>query len=152
MARSMKLTTNPKDRKDQRVRTKDLISATENMVYLQESAPAHLKGVARYAWVQLWPILNDSGLVKQADKATLELLCINYQIAREAYNDVLERGVIYDNRANPSTKTLDSSTAKVVSLSRELGLTPASRATLLSVANDDEGSASLDEMREMFGG
>lgn len=148
----MKLTTNPKDRKDQRVRTEELISATEDMDKLQESAPAHLKGVARYAWVQLWPILNESGLVKQADKATLELLCINYQIAREAYKDVLDRGVIVENRANPSTKTLDSSTAKVVSLSRELGLTPASRATLLNVSNDDEGSASLDEMREMFGG
>lgn len=148
----MKLTTNPKDRKDQRVRTEELISATEDMDKLQESAPAHLKGVARYAWAQLWPILNESGLVKQADKATLELLCINYQIAREAYKDVLDRGVIVENRANPSTKTLDSSTAKVVSLSRELGLTPASRATLLNVSNDDEGSASLDEMREMFGG
>lgn len=152
MSRQMKLTTDKDDRKDQRIRTEELISVTDDMDHLQESAPAHLKGVARYAWVQLWPILNESGLVKQADKATLELLCINYQIAREAYKDVLERGVIADNRANPSTKTLDSSTAKIVSLSRELGLTPASRATLLNVSNDDEGSASLDEMREMFGG
>lgn len=166
MGQTMKLTTNPKDRKDQRDRTQNLIKETESMDKLQTSAPQALTGSARFLWTQLVPELNSLGYVKQADKQTVEMLCINYQMLRDAYNDIKEHGQtkeVYRTvispvtgeivsrdfmgyKRNPSTQILDSATSKVKTLSESLGLTPASRASLLNISDTDEDEPSLKEL------
>lgn len=156
--RKPKLTDNPSDRADQRRRTEQLVEETKEMAPLQPTPPRHLKGVARYTWLKIAPILNETQWIKQADKATVELFCINYQLMRDAYKDILENGQvskIYRTvvnpvtgkviskdfmgiKRNPSTQILDAATTKVKVLAESLGLTPASRAQLLAIMPKEE--------------
>lgn len=181
MARQTKLTTDPKDRKDQRERTENLISQTKDMRKLQESPPRHLKGVAKYVWKQIVPELNKQGWLKQSDKLIVEQLCSQVAIYREAYQHIFvgfpnkdgncepegiqqaiwtavqdSSGKILEHnfngyKVNPAVKTMDSAAAKIKTLSETLGMTPSSRAQLLNIGDDDQNSASIDDMRKAFG-
>lgn len=163
MARQTKLTTDVHARKDQRERTQQLLDETAGMDPLQKAPPRYLKSYARSAWVRIVPMLQQSGYVKAADRATIEAMCLNYQLLREAYDSVKSDGVIekvqrtvvnnktgevyHDDagwKRNPASQIIDSATAKLNSLAHELGLTPAARASLLKL-NDpgDEDEPSL---------
>lgn len=162
----MKLTTDESDRKDQRDRTQKLINKTEGLDTIQSTPPRILKGKARWSYIQLQPILAQTGFVKQADLQTVISLCMNIELLNTSYEDIQENGTvkpIYKTvvspvngevlatdftgyKRNPSTQILDSATAKIKSLSEELGLTPQARASLLSLAQDDKPQESLSEM------
>jgi P27 family predicted phage terminase small subunit len=180
LVRQVKLTTNPKDRKDQRERTENLITQTKDMSKLQESPPRHLKGIANYVWKRIVPELNRQGWLKQSDKLIVEQLCSQVAIYREAYQHIFvglpnkkgdcepegiqqaiwtavqsSSGEILEHqfqgyKVNPAVKTMDSAAAKIKSLSETLGMTPSSRAQLLDISDDGKG-ASLDDLQKMFG-
>lgn len=171
MARQIKLTNNPSDRKDQRDRTQNLIEATKDMPALQKSPPRYLKGAARTAWKSIVPALLETGYIKASDQGIIEALCVQIGVYREAYSEVAKHGIqqaiykpVQDSsgeilehsfqgfKKNPAVTTLDSSTAKIKTLSESLGLTPAARAQLLNISDDSKGSASIDELKNMFGG
>lgn len=180
MVRQVKLTTNPKDRKDQRERTENLITQTKDMSKLQESPPRHLKGIANYVWKRIVPELNRQGWLKQSDKLIVEQLCSQVAIYREAYQHIFvgfpnkkgdcepegiqqaiwtavqsSSGEILEHqfqgyKVNPAVKTMDSAAAKIKTLSEALGMTPSSRAQLLDISDDGKG-VSLDDLQKMFG-
>ena len=165
MPRQMKLTTDKRSRKDQRVRTEKLINETSGMEVIQKSCPKYLSSYARTMWTKLIPILQASGYVKQADKGTIEAFCINYQLLRKSYDSVQEDGVVtrvtrtivnqrtgetYEDDAgwkrNPASQIIDSATAKLNSLAHELGLTPSARASLLQLSDDNDDEPNIKEM------
>lgn len=171
MARQVKLTTNPSDRKDQRERTKNLIEASKGMPAIQKSPPRYLKGTARTAWKTIVPALLETGYVKVSDQGIIEALCVQIGVYREAYDEVVKHGIqqviykpVQDSsgkilehsfqgyKKNPAVATLDSATAKIKTLSESLGLTPAARAQLLDISDNDKDSPSLADMKSMFGG
>lgn len=138
VGRKPKLTTNPADRADQRARTAALMNATKDYDRLQERAPKHLSGVARSTWEQLVPQLNKQGLVKAVDKQIMTALCEQVSIERMAYTAIQEKGIVMeDGKKNPACQVLDSSTAKIKSLSDSLGLNPQARASLITVENNN---------------
>lgn len=166
MGRTQKITTNPSDRKDQRDRTSALIEATQGMELLKTEPPENLAGIAKKAWETIVPILNSSGFVKSSDSSVVELLCINVELYRLAYESIKEDGIqspIYKTslspltgeivardftgfKRNPATQIIDSATAKINSLSGLLGLNPASRQTLLAIVDDKEDEQSLGDL------
>ncbi|MFT8584542.1 MAG: phage terminase small subunit P27 family [Liquorilactobacillus hordei] len=164
--RKMKLTGKKADKKYQRDRTQKLIEKTKDYSLLQKTPPRILKGKAKWAYKRLYPVLNESGFVKQADLQTVVTLCMNIELLNEAYEDIQKNkiskatyrtvvnpvtGEVIANdfagyRRNPSTQILDSATAKIKTLGEALGLTPSARASLLSLAKDDENEESLSDM------
>lgn len=162
----MKLTNKPGARKYQRDQTKKLIESTKDMANLSTKPPSNLDGIAKKAWQTVVPMLNESGFVKRDDFSTVELLCINIQLYKLAYESIKEDGIqtaIYRTslspvtgevmskdfmgfKRNPATQIIDSATAKINSLSAVLGLTPASRASLLETVGEDADEQSLSDL------
>lgn len=178
MPRKPKLTTNQKDRKYQRERTKKLINETSEMPMLQSTPPRHLVGIARYAWKQVVDDLNGQGWLKQSDKAIVEQLCAQVAVYREAYQHIFvgfpdkkseckpegiqqaiwapvqdSSGKILEHcfsgyKVNPAVKTMDSAAAKIKSLSETLGMTPQSRASLLDITDKDDTESLSDVLKK----
>lgn len=155
----IKLTTDETDRKDQRDRTEALMKANEGMEKLPERAPRYIEGQARYLWSALVPILNETGYVTIQDKSIVEALVMNYQVARESYELIKKHGSTYETmgtsgsvvlKKNPAVDNLNNATAKIKSLSADLGLSPASRAQLIALAPEDD-NGELD-LADYFGG
>lgn len=167
VGRKPKITTSKNDRKYQRDRTKKMIYSTKDMDGIPNEAPKYFKGIAKETWERLAPILNKSEVVKISDTTTLEMLCVNYEMAKKAYNNLQKYGQvnrIYRTlvnpvtgdvvgkdfcgyKRNPSTQILDAATNKIKSLAAELGLTPASRAQLLKLSDDDsDDGQSMDDI------
>ncbi|KRL99755.1 phage terminase small subunit P27 family [Liquorilactobacillus satsumensis] len=170
MGRKNKLTTDKSDRKDQRDRTEKLIDSTKNMQSLQVSPPRILKGKSRYIYKQLQPILAETKYIKQADLQTVILLCINIEMYQKAYEHLQEheqvqavyRTVVSPTtgemktdfsgyKKNPSVGIINDCTAKIRSLSTDLGLNPESRASLLKIDDGDKDAPTFDQMRKAFG-
>lgn len=148
--RKIKITTNDKDRADQRRRTEELMTRTSDWQTLQPTPPRYLKGVAYQAWTELTPILNKSGLVKQSDKQIVSSLCEQIAVRRLAYQQVMENGIVLDNgRKNPACQVLNDSTAKVKSLAESLGLSPQARASLMNVQTDNTDDDAADIVEKL---
>ncbi|WP_078256943.1 P27 family phage terminase small subunit [Lentilactobacillus curieae] len=101
----------------------------------------------------------------------IEALCINYQLMRNAYADIMENGsvkAVYRTVTNPtngeivatdfigykckpSTQIFDFATAKIKSNSKDLVMTPQSRAELLDLSKDDDNGDSVKKLKELFG-
>lgn len=134
---------------------------------LNQTAPKYLKGYGRSMWTRLMPLIGDQ--LEESDRALVESYCFNYQLMREAYEDILENGIQYKifkivispdgtvlsdhhfegMKNNPATKTLSDATAKLNMLGQQLGLSPQSRAELakLPKASDKE-----ETMADLLGG
>ena len=159
--RKMKLTTDKKDRADQRERTKALQKHDHTLADIPATPPSELKGYAQIAYTTIVKELNTAGLIKGIDRNIVIELCKQIQISRSAYDDIfggdepmgtlipIEKTlqgpygkvidvVVTGYRQNPSVKTLDSATAKIKSLSETLGMTPSSRASLLNMVTPDD--------------
>lgn len=161
----MKLTTKKGDKAYQRRRTEALKKQAKDSKQLQSTPPKTLKGKARYAYTQLFPILKESGFVTQADIDTVTLLCMQVQVYKEAYDHIAEDGIqvklyelIKDNTGkvvdkelagfckNPSVKMLDDATKSFRGLADDLGLTPAARARLMEIVDDDDDGESMSDL------
>lgn len=165
--RKSKVTTDKKDRKYQRDRTKKLQQHDAVMSPLQKTPPRELVGVARQAYTKIVNDLNASGVIKQIDINVVVALCKQIQINRSAYEHIyvgvngsepegiqtpvykavqgpdgkVKEHLFMGYKKNPAVQTLDSSTAKIKSLCETLGMTPSSRASLLSMTSDDDDDA-----------
>ena len=147
MPQKMKLTTRKGDKAYQRRRTDALKKEAENATQLQSTPPKVLKGKARYAYTQLYPILKESGFVTEADVDTVTLLCMQIQVYKESYDSIAEYGIQFDSgKKNPAVKMLDDATKSFRGLADDLGLTPAARARLLETVEQDDGGESMSEL------
>lgn len=131
---------------------------------LSLNPPKYLKATGRSMWTRLMPLIGDTLL--ENDRALVESYCFNYQLLREAYNDIQENGIQYplfkvimtpqgnvldDNhfegyKANPSVKTLDSATSKINQIGAELGLSPQSRAELAKLPDSSSDDVSINDL------
>lgn len=167
ISKIMKLTNKSGSRKYQRDQTNKLIDSTKDMTILSAEPPSNLEGLAAIAWEKLVPMLNEAGFVKAIDASSVELLCMNIEMYKLAYESIKKDGIqspIYKTslspltgevvskdftgfKRNPATQIIDSATAKINSLSTLLGLTPASRANLLeAVGSNNEDEQSLSDL------
>lgn len=171
MGRKSKITDNKNARKYQRDRTKRLKKATDGWDDLQKNPPRYLGKTAAMIYRRLRPTLEQSKVVKQADKAVVEALCIQVELLRIAYKDIEENGIqqaIYQTpvsptgeigeqefvgfRKNPAVTTLSDATNKIKQLSAELGLTPQSRATLLNLTKPEDDGDPMAQIAAMLNG
>lgn len=171
MGRKNKITDSKHAKKYQRDRTKRLKKATDGWDDLQTTPPRYLGKTARMIYRQLRPTLEQSKVVKQADHAVVEALCIQVELLRIAYKDIEENGIqqaIYQTpispngemgekefvgfRKNPAVNTLSDATQKIKQLSAELGLTPQSRATLLNLTKPEDEGDPMAEIAAMLNG
>lgn len=171
MGRKNKISSSKHARKYQRDRTNQLKKATDGWDDLQKTPPRYLSKTAAMIYRQIWPIVVESKVVKQADHAVVEALCIQMEMARIAYKDIAENGIqsaIYQTpvsptgemgekefvgfRKNPAVNTLSDSTQKIKQLSAELGLTPQSRATLLNQAKPEDEGDPMAQIAAMLNG
>ncbi|MDA5458949.1 Phage terminase, small subunit [Weissella confusa] len=103
------------------------------------------------------PVLNASNKIAPLDKNLVEMYASQYEIYRNAYEDIKENGqvtkvyktvvnpvtgdVIANDmtgyKRNPSTQIYSDAIKQLKSLGSELGLSPASRAELMQLSLDD---------------
>lgn len=165
--RKAKVTDDAKARKYQRDRTANMQKHDRSLQNLQPTPPRELVGVARQAYTKIVNDLNESGVIKQIDINVVIALCKQIQINRSAYEHIfvgvngspaegiqtpvykavqgpdgkVQEHLFVGYKKNPAVQTLDSSTAKIKSLCETLGMTPASRASLLSMTSTDDDDA-----------
>ena len=115
MPRKMKVTKSPDNKAYQNRRTEMVEKATEDLQPLQTSPPSYMKGtIAGRAWQT--PI---------------------YKSVQNNRGEIIDRDFV-GFKKNPAVSTMDAAIRQIRSLSSELGLTPTSRASLLSLTTDDE--------------
>lgn len=108
-------------------------------------------------WRKMVPVLNASNKMAPLDKNLVEMYASQYEIYRNAYEDIKENGqvtkvyktvvnpvtgdVIANDmtgyKRNPSTQIYSDAIKQLKSLGSELGLSPASRAELMQLSLDD---------------
>lgn len=131
---------------------------------LSATPPKYLKSFARSMWSKLLPLIGYQ--LQEADRPLVESYCFNYQLLREAYDDIQENGIQYplykivmtprgevldDHyfiglKNNPATRTLSDATSKLDSLGKQLGLSPASRAELAKLPDNSDDNVSINDL------
>mgnify|MGYP003361785947 FL=1 len=131
---------------------------------LSTTPPKYLKSTGRSCWSRLMPLIGDTLL--ENDRALVESYCFNYQLLREAYDDIQENGIQYalykivmtprgdvidpkhfeGLKNNPATKTLSDATSKLDSLGKQLGLSPQSRAELAKLPDTSDKDVSITDL------
>ena len=131
---------------------------------LSLNPPKYLKATGRSMWTRLMPLIGNQLL--ENDRALVESYCFNYQLLREAYDNIQENGIQYSlykvvmtpqgeiidphffigMKNNPSTKTLSDASSKLSSIGKELGLSPQSRAELAKLPDSSGDDVSIADL------
>lgn len=135
----------------------------------------HLGTVAKVCWRKIVPFLESTERVKRIDTALVELYCSQYEIYRQAYDDVLENGIqtkIFKSlqdasgsivgkdfvgyRKNPAVATMKDASIQITSIGSQLGLSPKARAELMQLVDskekEDSKEDSTEKLAKIFGG
>lgn len=166
----MKLTRDKNARPEQRQNTKRLddFQKDKSMEDLQVSPNKNIKsGRAGYIYKKLAKVLREQGFVKNIDINLVNLLAIHIDIYYQAYEEITKHGiqqaiygveqtndgqVIDEHRfkgfkKNPAIDTLNASTNQIKTLSEKLGLSPASRASMLAnIKQEDDSEPSIADI------
>lgn len=155
MVQNIKLTDSTEDQKYQRERTEKVKNLNKSFDSLSINPPAFIKNEdTKKNYKYLAEQLNKSGYINNTDQNILVALVINLQALKNAYESLNEVGSVYMTEAgmikqNPAYNVISNATAKILSASSALGFSPASRASLINLAQvDSEDSAS--KIMEMF--
>jgi P27 family predicted phage terminase small subunit len=94
--------------------------------------PKHLDRVARAEWKRIVPILEEMGVLTQADGAELALYCEDFALLRQAEADVVEHGIIVEAgtggwKTNPAVYIAAGCRMRLARYLAEFGCTPSSR-------------------------
>ena len=100
--------------------------------------PAHLDQSAREEWRHLIPILKRMRVLTEADGMTLANLCQSYSTMVKAQEKLNEMGILYKSPSgyimqSPLLSVVNQCVEPITKLSREFGLTPASRSRLTAL-------------------
>lgn len=155
MTQNIKLDDTANARKYQRERTEKVKDLNKSFDELDVKPPAFIKDRASKKLYQyLATQLNKSGYINNTDSSILLTLVINIQALQSAYESLNNVGATYatDNgmiKKNPAVDVITNTTTKILSASTALGFSPASRASLINLAQvDSEDSAK--QLMEMF--
>lgn len=131
---------------------------------ISTNPPKYLKATGRSMWTRLMPLIGDQ--LEESDRALVESYCFNYQLLREAYENVKKNGIQYalykvvmtptgevidehhfeGYKSNPATKTLSDATSKLNQLGQQLGLSPQSRAELAKLPKPTDKEQSMADL------
>lgn len=99
--------------------------------------PSYIPNVAKALWRELAPLLFNMGVLTEADRRALEMVCATYAEYRKADDDVKKNGITYSTtsmsgdviiKANPAVNMRSDAAKRYLVLIKEFGLTPSSRA------------------------
>ena len=155
MTQNIKLDDSKDARKYQRERTEKVKDLNKSFDELITQAPEFITDEnTRILYEYLAKQLNKSGYINNTDSSILLTLVINIQALQSAYESLNSVGATYttDNgmiKKNPATDVIANTSTKILSASTALGFSPASRASLINLAQvDSEDSA--QKLMEMF--
>ncbi|MCG0823282.1 phage terminase small subunit P27 family protein [Lactiplantibacillus plantarum] len=131
---------------------------------ISQTPPKYLKATGRSMWTRLMPLIGDQ--LEESDRALVESYCFNYQLMREAYEDIKENGIQYalfkivmtprgdiidehhfeGYKSNPACKVLSDATAKLNMLGQQLGLSPQSRAELAKLPKSNDKQETMADL------
>lgn len=97
--------------------------------------PRHLDKVAKREWKRLVPVLQRMRVLTEADQIALANLCQTYSTMIQAQEQLSKSGILYKTKSgyiqqSPLLGIVNSSIEIINRLSREFGLTPASRSRI----------------------
>lgn len=142
----------------------------QNDGHLSSTPPKHLGVVAKVCWRKIVPFLESTERVKRIDTALVELYCSQYEIYRQAYNDILENGIqnkIYKSlqdasgeivgkdfvgyRKNPAVATLKDASIQITNIGSQLGLSPKARSELMELVESKNKVDAAEQIAKFFG-
>lgn len=141
----------------------------QNDGHLPPKPPHYLGTLAKTCWRKIVPFLESTGRVERIDVGLVEQYCANYEIYRNAYQDVQENGIqvkifssLQDSsgkivgkdftgfRKNPAVATMKDAVNQLNSLGVQLGLSPKSRQELMQIASHKKKDDTMSAMKKFF--
>ena len=141
----------------------------QNNGHLPATPPHYLGTLASACWRKIVPFLEATGRVERIDIGLVEQYCANYEIYRNAYQDIQENGIqakIYTSlqdstgavigkdfvgfRKNPAVATMKDAVNQLNSVGIQLGLSPKSRQELMQIASRKKKDDTMSAMKKFF--
>ena len=113
------------------------------------------------------PFLEATGRVERIDVGLVEQYCANYEIYRNAYDDIQQNGIqakifssLQDSsgkivgkdfvgfRKNPAVATMKDAVNQLNSIGVQLGLTPKGRQELMQIASHKKEKSMTEQLKE----
>lgn len=139
----------------------------QNNGHLPPKPPHYLGTLASSCWRKIVPFLESTGRVQRIDVGLVEQYCANYEIYRNAYQDIHENGIqvkifhsLQDStgkiigkdfvgfRKNPAVATMKDAINQLNSIGIQLGLSPKSRQELMQIASHKKEKSMAEQLKE----
>ena len=141
----------------------------QNNGHLPATPPHYLGTLASACWRKIVPFLESTGRVERIDVGLVEQYCANYEIYRNAYQDIQDNGIqakifssLQDSsgkivgkdfvgfRKNPAVATMKDALNQLNSVGVQLGLSPKSRQELMQIASHKKKDDTMSAMKKFF--
>ena len=141
----------------------------QNDGHLPATPPHYLGTLASACWRKIVPFLEATGRVERIDIGLVEQYCANYEIYRNAYQDIQENGIqakifssLQDStgavigkdfvgfRKNPAVATMKDALNQLNSVGVQLGLSPKGRQELMRIASHKKKDDTISAMKKFF--
>ena len=141
----------------------------QNNGHLPATPPHYLGTLASACWRKIVPFLEATGRVERIDIGLVEQYCANYEIYRNAYQDIQDNGIqakifssLQDSsgkivgkdfvgfRKNPAVATMKDALNQLNSVGVQLGLSPKSRQELMQIASRKKKDDTMSAMKKFF--
>ena len=139
----------------------------QNDGHLPATPPHYLGTLASACWRKIVPFLESTGRVERIDVGLVEQYCANYEIYRNAYQDIQDNGIqakiftsLQDStgkivgkdfagfRKNPAVATMKDALNQLNSVGIQLGLSPKSRQELMRIASRKKEKSMAQQLKE----
>ena len=141
----------------------------QNNGHLPATPPHYLGTLASACWRKIVPFLESTGRVERIDVGLVEQYCANYEIYRNAYQDIQDNGIqakifssLQDSsgkivgkdfvgfRKNPAVATMKDALNQLNSVGVQLGLSPKGRQELMRIASHKKKDDTISAMKKFF--
>ena len=141
----------------------------QNDGHLPPKPPHYLGTLASACWRKIVPFLESTGRVERIDVGLVEQYCANYEVYRNAYQDIQENGIqakifssLQDStgavigkdfvgfRKNPAVATMKDALNQLNSVGVQLGLSPKGRQELMRIASQKKKDDTISAMKKFF--
>ena len=139
----------------------------QNNGHLPATPPHYLGALASACWRKIVPFLESTGRVDRIDVGLIEQYCANYEIYRNAYDDIRQNGIqakifssLQDSsgkivgkdfvgfRKNPAVATMKDAVNQLNSIGVQLGLTPKGRQELMQIVSHKKEKSMAEQLKE----
>lgn len=139
----------------------------QNNGHLPKDPPSYLGSLASVCWRKIVPYLESTGRVERIDSSLVEQYCADYEIYRNAYQEVLKNGIqtkmftsLQDNtgkvigkdftgyRKNPAVSIMKDAVNQLNQIGVKLGLSPKGRQQLMQIASHKNEKSVAEQLKE----